>query len=386
MITPTDYPDPRDEARRRRDADAASQQSAALTSANRDPGARADGLIDQLLAQREGVQSDSPPLQIDVLRLPDHGDRGGTYLVVRGELLLRVPPDAPPGPEHADADRSKGDKGAPLPTSRPKGAAGAPRLLPPQITRVFLSGHRMLPARTSIRTKDPNVHELARTRGEVCEETGADVDFNYVCTTGYLTKGEDYPAMSTAALAWYSPEWFENKHPVLRPINVAIIDTGINRELRTDGWLATIEEAPQNEVTLDVVPGDGVLAESAGHGTFVSGVLQQVAPRPRSWSTGRRTPTGWPPSRTSATRSSRPRATARTSSACPWPARAWPTRRRPPSHRGADRAGRAPGGAHRGQRGQQRHGRADVPRGHPRSDRRGRAARGPHPRRLVQLR
>lgn len=269
MITPTDYPDPRDEARRRRDADAASQQSAALTSANRDPGARADGLIDQLLAQREGVQSDSPPLQIDVLRLPDHGDRGGTYLVVRGELLLRVPPDAPPGPEHADADRSKGD----VPPYQQAEALLERHGFSPQITRVFR--HRMLPVRT-FRTKDPNVHELARTRELVREETGADVDFNYVCTTGYLTKGEDYP-VSTAALAWYSPEWFE-QHPVLRPINVAIIDTGINRELRTDGWLQDIEEDPQNEDFLDVVPGDGVLAESGGHGTFVSGIVQQIAP------------------------------------------------------------------------------------------------------------
>ena len=133
----------------------------------------------------------------------------------------------------------------------------------------------MLPVRT-FRTKGPNVHELARTRELVREETGADVDFNYVCTTGYLTKGEDYP-VSTAALAWYSPEWFE-QHPVLRPINVAIIDTGINRELRTDGWLQDIEEDPQNEDFLDVVPGDGVLAESGGHGTFVSGIVQQIAP------------------------------------------------------------------------------------------------------------
>jgi thermitase len=271
MITPADYPDPRDEARRRRDADAASQQSAALTSANRDPGARADGLIDQLLARRQGVRSDPPPLQIDVLRLPgpDHGDRGGTYLVVRGELLLRVPPDAPPGPEHADADRSKGD---PPPYQQAEALLERRGFLP-QVTRVFRRG--VLPVRT-FKTKDPNVHELVRTRQLVRDETGADVDFNYVCTTGYLTKGEDYP-VPTAGLTWYPPQWFE-QHPPLRAINVAIIDTGINRELRTDGWLQTIDEDAQNEDFLDVVPGDGVLAESGGHGTFVSGIVQQIAP------------------------------------------------------------------------------------------------------------
>jgi thermitase len=269
MITPADYPDPRDEARRRRDADAASQQSAALTSANRDPGARADGLIDQLLAQREAVRSDRPPIQIDVLRLPEQGDEGGTFLVVRGELLLRVPPNAPPGPEHADADSSKGDP----PPYQQAQALLERRGFSPQITRVFRRG--VLPVRT-FKTKDPNVHELVRTRTLVREETGADVDFNYVCTTGYLTKGEDYP-VPTAALPWYSPQWFE-QHPVLRPIKVAIIDTGINRELRTDGWLQSIDEDAQNEDFLDVVPGGGVLAESGGHGTFVSGIVQQIAP------------------------------------------------------------------------------------------------------------
>jgi hypothetical protein len=39
-----------------------------------------------------------------------------------------------------------------------------------------------------------------------------------------------------------------------------------------------VDENAQNEDPLDVVPGDGVLAESGGHGTFVSGVVQQVAP------------------------------------------------------------------------------------------------------------
>ena len=60
---------------------------------------------------------------------------------------------------------------------------------------------------------------------------------------------------------------------------MAVIDTGINREDRTDGWLATIAETPLNEDPLDVLPADGILDASAGHGTFVSGVLQQVAPQ-----------------------------------------------------------------------------------------------------------
>ena len=73
-----------------------------------------------------------------------------------------------------------------------------------------------------------------------------------------------------------------------REVTVAVIDTGINNDSRTDGWLAGIPETPANDDPLDVFPvtvqngqvihGDGLLDPSAGHGTFVTGVVQQVAP------------------------------------------------------------------------------------------------------------
>ncbi|WP_155856149.1 S8/S53 family peptidase [Cellulomonas sp. URHD0024] len=69
--------------------------------------------------------------------------------------------------------------------------------------------------------------------------------------------------------------------------NVAIIDTGIDAHLRSDGWLTGIERRADVPAThademnvdpLDNTPADGFLDFSAGHGTFVAGVVAQVAP------------------------------------------------------------------------------------------------------------
>ncbi len=64
------------------------------------------------------------------------------------------------------------------------------------------------------------------------------------------------------------------------PAKVAIIDTGIAAERRTDGWLRDIPR-DGNIDPLDSLPlpaGDGDLDFDAGHGTFVAGIIQQIAP------------------------------------------------------------------------------------------------------------
>jgi hypothetical protein len=69
------------------------------------------------------------------------------------------------------------------------------------------------------------------------------------------------------------------------PAKVAIIDTGIAAEIRTDGWLDSVPRHDDNIDPLDMFPlrypppsGDGYLDFSAGHGTFVAGIIQQIAP------------------------------------------------------------------------------------------------------------
>lgn len=62
------------------------------------------------------------------------------------------------------------------------------------------------------------------------------------------------------------------------PAKVAIIDTGIADQRRTDGWLQGISG---DKDPLDAFPlprGDGYLDAHAGHGTFIAGIVQQVAP------------------------------------------------------------------------------------------------------------
>lgn len=69
---------------------------------------------------------------------------------------------------------------------------------------------------------------------------------------------------------------------------VAVVDTGITAERRDDGWLADVERVTtddpgthgdeSNVDPLDCEPADGFLDVYAGHGTFVAGLVAQVAP------------------------------------------------------------------------------------------------------------
>ena len=65
-----------------------------------------------------------------------------------------------------------------------------------------------------------------------------------------------------------------------RVVRVAIIDTGIPQATRGDHWLDSVTRTADNIDLLDVLPAgsDGLLDYMAGHGTFVAGVVQRVAP------------------------------------------------------------------------------------------------------------
>jgi hypothetical protein len=78
-----------------------------------------------------------------------------------------------------------------------------------------------------------------------------------------------------------SPGRFEADGGPGSPANVAIIDTGRAGQRRTDGWLRGIEG---DKDPLDAFPpprGDGYLDADAGHGTFVTGIVRQIAPGAR---------------------------------------------------------------------------------------------------------
>ncbi len=289
------YPDQRDEAQRLSDASIGATQSAALTDSGPDPHEQADRLIAQIQQQREQAAAvlEDPPVLVDVIRLggppdeggpddepPDHADPSLAILVVRGELLLRVPFDTP-----LDFDREAAVSAGEQADAWQLAIASLERLqYSTQRDRQFVEGELPLLA-FSREVHSPD--DLVADRNTVRAESGADVDLNYVVTAGHPVKAEDYPE-PTDAHRCYSPEWIR-RHPVRRAINVAVVDTGINHQGRTDGWLSAIAEDGSNEDPLDVYPvtreadghiqiGDGLLDVSAGHGTFVSGVIEQVDP------------------------------------------------------------------------------------------------------------
>lgn len=69
---------------------------------------------------------------------------------------------------------------------------------------------------------------------------------------------------------------------------VAVVDTGITAEERTDGWLTDVPRVHVDDLDthgdetnidpLDADPADGWLDVYAGHGTFVAGIVKRVAP------------------------------------------------------------------------------------------------------------
>jgi subtilisin family serine protease len=60
---------------------------------------------------------------------------------------------------------------------------------------------------------------------------------------------------------------------------VAVIDTGIAAAARRDGWLSGVRESSANRDPLDALPPDHRLDLGAGHGTFVAGIIERLAPQ-----------------------------------------------------------------------------------------------------------
>ena len=274
-----DYPDPRTEAQLANDQAVSADQSAAITDADENPHGRIDEIIGNIRADRLAtldLDLADPPIQFDVFRRPrqpDQPDQGVVILVARRELLLRVPAGGPPDVEPGAA----ADEG-------PAVWQRAHSVLVDELeyTQTSEDFPGVLPLRKYevAAERDGGVEQLVQDRARIREAVpGAEVDLNYVVTAGHLVKADDYPRKTEAAHRCYSPEWIRC-HPVTRQVTVAVIDTGINHQSRTDGWLTGIPEGAANVDLLDVfpVPPDGLLDLSAGHGTFVAGVVEQVAP------------------------------------------------------------------------------------------------------------
>ncbi len=102
--------------------------------------------------------------------------------------------------------------------------------------------------------------------------------FNHVLPDGGIKGGEGTP----------QPLDPGKKPPVHKQVNatagtgviVAVIDTGIGKDvaIRTDGWITNLQITKENVDVLDEPGSPKGLDAGAGHGTFVAGVIRQVAP------------------------------------------------------------------------------------------------------------
>jgi len=96
---------------------------------------------------------------------------------------------------------------------------------------------------------------------------------NYVLPLGYIAKGEGGFENTTVSQGQFVPD------PDGPCVPVAVIDTGVAAKLRNDGWLRSVPRGLGSVDPLYQDPPDDLLDFAAGHGTFVAGVIQQIAPR-----------------------------------------------------------------------------------------------------------
>jgi Subtilase family len=115
--------------------------------------------------------------------------------------------------------------------------------------------------------------DLAR----VLRRAGYQASVNHVTPLGKngpVVKGESGPVPARGL------DNFQRPPDSAHRITIAVIDTGVSAEVRGDGWLSGLP-AGDNIDPLNVFPignADQYLDFAAGHGTFVAGIVEQLAP------------------------------------------------------------------------------------------------------------
>lgn len=233
-----DLADPRSCEQRDKNRRKVGLQVADLTRRRRDGGFRRE-LIDLLQQRREGE-----PDRVQFEALPSR--QGYETLVVAGELLVRT--------AEYDDQRVRG-------FLEQEGFAQARvDCLDGRVVRLSNSA---IPA-----ARLDNIARLLRREGLTAS-------VNHICPLGPVAKGRGGPEPAEVRREPVTAKAGARGDALI----VAVVDTGISAEMRSDGWLAAVPR-DDNIDQLDELPGggDGFLDLGAGHGTFVAGVVQQVAP------------------------------------------------------------------------------------------------------------
>lgn len=220
------------------------RQAAELARRSEDPGVRGRG---ESIRERITSRWSRTERRLDVVRGELQDEKA---LVVGGEVLV----SAASWPDVADEAERDG------------------------LTRVAVGCPDLEDRVVRLRTDGEDATARLTRFVEDLRSQGHAVSFSYVTPLSPVIKGcSGAPAPGLAAFADYGPV-----DPSFgRGVRVAVVDTGIVQAPRADGWLsdvARIEGTTTNIDLLDADPADGYLDVSAGHGTFVAGIIAQVAP------------------------------------------------------------------------------------------------------------
>lgn len=128
---------------------------------------------------------------------------------------------------------------------------------------------------TSRDNREMTPQELADL-AETLRNRGFTASLSHITPTASVVKGMGAPQPADPPAG--PPQFGDGTG---KPAKVAIIDTGISGQPRSDGWLQGVTGDIDPLDRFPLPGGDGYLDLAAGHGTFVAGIVRQVAPRAR---------------------------------------------------------------------------------------------------------
>ncbi|MDQ3424079.1 MAG: S8 family serine peptidase [Actinomycetota bacterium] len=233
-----DHLDPRDAAQRLADRDGVRRQAVGLGRAPWQ-----DAYRRVLLTAVQGRRADQSGHQAFQLFTPERGQQVG---VCHGELLVR-----------SDAARDA----ALLEALKPYG-------FNPPTPLAGLKGRVLQLDGCDPHLSVDQLTDIAR----FIRMTGHQASVNHITPLGPVMKGLAGPENTTVSLP--APTVGTGSS-----VRVAVIDTGVTAEQRTDGWLAGLARKDNLDPLDDLPTPNGFLDFGAGHGTFVAGIVQQICPQ-----------------------------------------------------------------------------------------------------------
>jgi hypothetical protein len=223
----------------RRDAIVVRQQIESLAAPNEDTQERAklDAMVERIRRRQQAAPADQSTRFVSI-----PGDDERAVLAVEGQLVV-------------DADATQLNQlGGLLADYAPADRVGRK---PHRRTRVYRS------------KKEASVPALRAHAKRIRDERQISASVNMVVPLGYVIKGSDYPGVTSGPAA-FAPRGGG------APVRVAIIDTGLTAEQRTDDWYDGMVRDGTDPV--NVLAPLNRIDWFAGHGSFAAGVVRQIAP------------------------------------------------------------------------------------------------------------